>query len=122
MGTPLTYYREQPLNPKVGDVWTQEDFRNQEWMSDDYKSSGKATRAPLVVKLPDGTYFCLDSRCTAKTSGWNVKVVGELVEGQKPDITVTPSIRISTRIKQGNDWVDKEIFHGHITNGVITGA
>jgi len=56
-----------------------------------------------------GQWFGLDCHPTGKPDGhWNVVIVGELVEGAKPDITVTPSMNAVG------------IYHGYLTNGVLS--
>jgi hypothetical protein len=56
-----------------------------------------------------GTQFIIDSHPTDQPDGhWDVEINGPLVDGQKPDITVTPSIHAVG------------IYHGFLTNGVLT--
>lgn len=76
------------------------------YIGDNYRRDWEGKRAPLVVKLPDGTEFCVDERASHEIgkpsgSGW-------AVTGTAPAITVAPSINIIGR------------YHGFLQNGVIT--
>lgn len=76
------------------------------YLSPKYRADWMAVRPPFVVKLPDGSEFCVDSRAT--DSEGNLKGDGWTVTGTPPLITVSPSINIVGR------------YHGLIQNGVIT--
>lgn len=77
-------------------------------------NAGTIVRPPISVCIPsridDYVFtFCIDSSPTSDAAGsWAVVVAGELIEGQKPDITVTPSINA-----EGH-------YHGYLTDGVLT--
>ncbi len=56
-----------------------------------------------------GTAFCLDSCASGRPDQhWIVEIKGKLVDGRKPNITVSPSIDA------------KGIYHGYLKNGVLT--
>lgn len=76
------------------------------YIGDNYLRDWAGKRAPLYVKLPDGTEFCVDSRDSREIgkpsgSGWTVT-------GEPPQITVSPSINILGR------------YHGYLKNGAIS--
>lgn len=83
------------------------------WVSHHFLEHVSGTRPAIEVVLPTRgggvTHFCIDSHPSDDENGnWNVVVEGELVAGEKPKITVTPSINCVG------------LYHGHITAGVIT--
>jgi hypothetical protein len=84
-------------------------------LSEHYKNNVAQIRKPISVMVPTrdgrGTPFCIDSHPTDKPDGnWQVTVdLDSLVIGQKPLITVTPSIHCVG------------LYHGHLTEGVLTG-
>lgn len=55
------------------------------------------------------TWFCIDSSPTSEPGGhWDVTVdLATLVDGEKPDITVQPSINCVG------------LYHGYVTHGVV---
>ena len=73
------------------------------YLSTTYINERMAHRAPLMVRLPGGIDFCLDSRadCPGGEVGWTVT-------GEPPHITVSPSINVM------------RTYHGFIRQGVIT--
>lgn len=101
-------------------------------LSDAYRKERAARRAPIMVKLPGGVEFCIDSRAWKPVSypcdhGGNYRVAdrgcptcqnrgtfekvefhgaGWTVTGTEPLITIQPSIDVPS-------------WHGYITNGVI---
>lgn len=84
-------------------------------LSAHYVDQVASIRPPISVLVPmrgdpsRGTWFCVDSHPTSDPAGaWEVTVVGELVDGERPDITVTPSINCVG------------IYHGHLTHGVLS--
>lgn len=91
-------------------------FIDPDWkLWDAYEMNPALTRRPIVVVLPSNldrypiVPFPIDSRSTESKSFWTVTVVeATLIAGQKPDITVSPSIDI----KGG-------YYHGFLTNGVV---
>ncbi len=70
-------------------------------LSPNYHSQWAGKRAPLVVCLPNNTFFCVDNMATDGGNGWTVT-------GEAPLITVSPSINIVGS------------YHGWIKNGVIS--
>jgi hypothetical protein len=113
MSWKITYHDEVPEHPRVGDCWPApwmlagEDFEDYflRYLSPNYKRDHLGKRPPLVVKLPDGSEFCVDSMAfkdgVPYGDGWKVT-------GAPPLITVSPSINIPG------------YYHGWITNGVIS--
>jgi hypothetical protein len=82
-------------------------------LSEHYKANVAEQRRPISVCVPTRTGrctpFCIDSHPTDKPdAAWQVTIAGELVEGERPDITVTPSIHCIG------------LYHGFLTNGVLT--
>lgn len=86
------------------------------FLSDHYKAHVQRERRPICVIVPVssnpgyGTGFCIDSAPTMdRRAGWEVTVdLRSLVVGQKPHITVAPSIDC------------KGIWHGFLQDGVMT--
>lgn len=85
-------------------------------LSKHYLAEVRQDRPPIMVVLPirgphriGGTQFIIDSHPTSDPEGnWEVQIEGSFVDGQKPDITVTPSINALG------------IYHGYLTHGVLT--
>jgi hypothetical protein len=92
-------------------------------LSKRYVTLIKPHRKPLSVVLPlrndhrweashgmkRGTLFCLDSAPTGDPDGhWLVEIAGELVVGEKPPVTVHPSINAVG------------IYHGWLKDGVLS--
>lgn len=82
-------------------------------LSKHYEANVRQQRRPIAVVVPTrsggATWFCIDSHPTDKPEGaWGIEIVGELIEGQKPDITVTPSIHCVG------------LWHGFLQHGVLT--
>lgn len=75
------------------------------YLSPKYQREWMAKRPPFIVKLPDGSEFCIDSRAT---SGGQFHGDGWTVTGDVPNVTLSPSINIVGS------------YHGWIQNGVIT--
>ena len=73
-------------------------------LADEYYAKN-AWRPPLKIILPNGFPFCVDSRVTGKTSGWDVT-------GEPPNITLSPSVNYGPG--DPNGW------HGFIKDGVMT--
>jgi len=110
MPTECVWVGEMPERP-----WTPgECFWSYEFeLSKHYEEHVRAVRRPIAVVLPsrDGhaTWFCIDSHPTGKSDeAWGIEIVGDLVVGERPDITVTPSI----------DCVG--LYHGYLQHGVLT--
>lgn len=109
---------DRPWTP--GEVFWIPDYYERR-LSELFRAEVAAERRGIMVMLPmrgggtnpDGTPhgvpFCIDSFPTSdKTSHWNVSVdLRSLVVGEKPEITVTPSINCHG------------LYHGYYTNGVI---
>lgn len=85
-------------------------------LSDHYKAHVKQLRGAICVILPIvsrpgyGSGFCIDSAPTKdRRAGWEITVDMEsLVIGQKPRITVAPSIHCLG------------MYHGFLQDGVLT--
>lgn len=83
-------------------------------LSRHYREHVASTRPPILVIVPTRQggqiAFCIDSHPTNDENGaWTVDVdMASLVAGQKPDITVAPSI----------DCVG--LYHGFLQAGVLT--
>ena len=116
MSWDITYHAEEPdyTDIKIGDMWPAMDWANSNIISENYKAL-KGSRPPLMVMLPsmyckEGDRFLLDRIAgdAADKHGWTITITGELVSGQKPNITVAPSIN-----SEGS-------YHGYIRNGTIT--
>lgn len=110
----ITYHDKEPDDFKIGDMWPAPDWAKSNMVSTEYKAL-KGSRPPLMVIIPsihfkEGDRFLLDrSASDAKDGhGWKITIKGKLIDGQKPDITVTPSIHAVNS------------YHGFIRNGRIT--
>lgn len=112
MSWPIRYHQERPEHVQVGDMWPApwlvEEEPREFFLSDAFLAgwrSGAITRMPLVVRMPDGTDFCVDGPTRQSgergSGGWQVS-------GEPPVITVTPSINLVG------------YYHGWIRDGVIT--
>lgn len=87
-------------------------------LSNKYKNTVAVYRQPIIVMVPirnaktehNATPFCIDSYPTSAPDGhWEVEVDMEtLVEGYRPDITVTPSINCVG------------LYHGFLQHGLLT--
>ena len=94
----------------VGAMWPDGDWLERysggkPFLSPEYHRDWAAKRPPLVVVLPDGNDFCIDSVTISDgvlgDHGWQVT-------GEAPSVTLSPSINV------------KGSYHGYIQNGVIT--
>lgn len=108
MSWPIRLHAERPLNPKIGDMWPNPWMLEEPFflrrLSPAYLAK-KHERAPLVVRLPGSTEFCID------TLAWRDGQVygnGWTVTGEAPRVTLSPSINIVGS------------YHGWIRDGVIT--
>ncbi len=99
---------KEPKVRRVGDMWfapwmLTQHFRDT--LSQHYWNSIKAKpRDPLIIVMPGGWDWCPDRMAfdgKKYSGGWNV-------EGDIPNITITPSIN-----RMGN-------YHGWVRDGVIT--
>lgn len=84
-----------------------------ERLSKQFLEVDAAHRAPVSVVLPgrDGhpCRFCVDSHPTDDPDGcWSVLIEGDLVAGERPSITVNPSIDAAG------------IYHGWLKAGVLS--
>ena len=111
----ITYHAAQPDNAQIGDMWPAPEWAKSNAISRRYRNTYSKTRPPLMVVLPsvyceEGDFFLIDRVASSKANdkGWEVRLQGELVDGQQPDITLKPSINCVGS------------YHGHIRNGVIT--
>jgi hypothetical protein len=109
----ITYHETPPAHPKVGDCWPApwmlegehaDEYQNR-YLSPKYKREHMGRRPPLIVKLLDGTEFCVDSMSFKDGEPYGD---GWTVIGEPPLITVTPSINIVGS------------YHGFIASGVIS--
>lgn len=115
MAWKLVYHAEEPADGRVGDVWPAPHWANSNLISQRYLHEVADKRPPLMcllpsVAVPEGDRFLLDRYGSDDPSrkGWDVIIVGELIPGTTPDITLKPSINC------------KESYHGYITHGVIS--
>lgn len=111
----IVFHAQEPEEWKVGDMWFVPEWANSNIISKRYKEEYSKTRPPLKVILPSkysqhGDIFLIDrfGSDDPLEKGWEVIIIGELVDGQTPDITLKPSINCVGS------------YHGYITNGVIT--
>lgn len=112
----ITYHAQQPLNPQIGDMWPVPHWEDAVLISERYKADWAKKRPPLLVVLPDYNnknnrdWFVVDRHASGDDAkmGWLVTIVGDLVDGQMPDITLEPSINCVGS------------YHGYIKHGVIT--
>ena len=104
---------EKRYHPVPGDMWfasylwdPEEDGHlkrtDQSFLSIEYARDHSTKRPPLIVVCPDGTQWTVDGTASngKDGSGWSVT-------GEAPEITCTPSIKVSG-------------YHGYLTNGVFT--
>ena len=111
MSWPLRYHPARPTSAKVGDCWpephrVEDDAQSRvSILSRKYFERHAARRAPLVVMLPGGVEWCVDTLAINESGphgeGWDVS-------GDPPNITVNPSINFGG------------VYHGWIRDGVIT--
>lgn len=75
----------------------------QDYLSTTYVEQRMAHRPPLMVRLPGGIDFCIDSRADSPggETGWHVT-------GEEPELTLSPSINVMGT------------YHGYIRGGFIT--
>lgn len=114
MPWPIRYHDQEPENPQPGDMWPvpymvegpgAEDFRAN-YLSEEYFQRWYGKRPPLMVQLPNGRPFCVDSRPSAGGSGWDLT-------GEAPNITVHPSIAYANFSRERG-------YHGWLQNGVLS--
>ena len=103
----VTYYDDEPDDPEIGDMWAAPDWEHSNVLSEGYKSL-KISRPPLMVMLPNNTRFLIDRSVSEGGHGWQIVINNQLVDGQKLNITLSPSIHCVGK------------YHGYIKNGVIT--
>lgn len=70
-----------------------------------YRAEFRAHRAPLVVMMPNGSDFCIDSAFWNQQDGYRG---GWKVSGTAPQMTLEPSINIVGS------------YHGYLRDGVIS--
>jgi len=106
----IVLHEKHPEHSKVGDMWPApwlvEDMAHSFFLSDAYiaKWKGSSYRLPHIVRLPDGSDFCIDGPCYdngKRYGGWEVT-------GEPPMVTLSPSINI------------RGYYHGWIKDGVIS--
>lgn len=120
----ITFRGERPKNPVVGDAY----FAREEhclprdgdrppvaYAHDLTPQFEQAGRRPIMVVLPCGYHFCIDSAywSNADTNphrlGWDVRIDAPPVEGERLLVTLAPSVNVVG------------CYHGWIRNGEITG-
>lgn len=106
MSWPIRLHDARPESPQIGDMYPAPWMLDAHWdevLSDEFKRGSR--KVPLVVRLPGGYDFCIDSRArsngVAYGDGWHPT-------GEGAAITLTPSINIGG------------LYHGWIQNGVIS--
>lgn len=111
----ITYRDKEPEDYKIGDMWPALGWANSNMLSNKYKNEAAGKRPPLMVILPSihseyGDRFIVDRGASddPDNKGWDVVIVGELKDGETPDITLSPSINCVGS------------YHGYIRNGIIT--
>lgn len=116
----MIYYDECPETPKVGNIWAAPEWEESNIISHQFHLYTQGQRPPLMVVLPSssvsspsGDYFLVDRKWDSDgddnaEDGWSITIVGDLIDGEQPDITLEPSIHV----------IDS--YHGYIRNGVIT--
>lgn len=98
---------------KVGDMWFNphmlepdiKDYYLAYHLSRQYVEQWLGKRDPIMVCLPNGEYFCVDSKYGRPE---NVTNEGWTVTGEAPAITVSPSINCIGR------------WHGFLTAGILS--
>lgn len=98
-----------PHGARPGDMWFAHEmvegehaaFYKDHYLSAEYLRDCIGKRPPIIVILPDGSQFCVDSCAKGSTNGWTVT-------GREPNITVSPSINAVGR------------YHGFLSNGVLS--
>lgn len=75
------------------------------YLSEEYFQRWYDKRPPLLVCLPNGTFWCIDSLPAKGESGWDVT-------GEPPNITVSPSIY--------NGPGQPNAYHGFLSNGILS--
>lgn len=109
MPWPIRYHEQQPCEPQPGDMWPEPVWLNpatRGGLSLEYFRDHADKRPPLMVCLPNGTFWCIDTVPRKGDSGWTVT-------GSPPNITVWPSIY--------NAPGTPRAYHGFLTNGVLSG-
>ena len=105
---PCRLLPEAPWQSRPGDMWFAtavtelQQFTQRFLLSDWYFRHNASHRLPIIVCLPDGSEWCVDSR-TDYLLGINDRWT---VSGIPPRLTVVPSIRMLT-------------WHGTLTDGVL---
>jgi hypothetical protein len=107
----VRHYTEPPDSPES--AWAKREF-----LTAEYYEKWNAIRPPIMVHLPNGAHWCIDSRATDDhggfaPTGWSVvETAPNTWEiGTQPMISVTPSILAG---------VGEYGFHAYITDGFIT--
>ena len=110
----VVYHAAEPADWKVGDMWPAPEWTNSDIIGERYRTVYSKSRPPLMVVVPSvhstqGALFLVDRRghASPKGEGWAVVINGPLVVGQRPDVTLMPSINCVGS------------YHGYIRNGII---
>lgn len=111
----IIYHDVEPEDYKIGDMWPDPGWAKSNIISEKYKRDSADKRPPLMIILPsihykDGDRFLIDRAASddPEKKGWDVTIVGELKNGETPNITLSPSINCVGS------------YHGYIRNGEIT--
>jgi hypothetical protein len=96
-------WRDLPIGAMVYLDLPEEELR-QRHLSDQYWAQNAQHRKPLVVKLPNGYTFLVDSQCWENGRHYG----GWTVTGTPPHITVQPSINMVG------------LYHGWLQSGVLS--
>ncbi len=115
----MTYHNTCPESPRIGDCWPDPAWLTrtrdgESMLGTNYFRDWADKRPPITVALPGPgghpDWFCIDRKASdgKHDRGWEVRIDGPLAAGQKPNITITPSINCVGS------------YHGYITAGVIS--
>lgn len=111
MAWKIVFHGREPDNWQVGDMWYDEGWRHtHDLLSQHYLDCVQDQRPPLVVVLPPCDLFILDRAFSTSPTkqGWQISLRSELVVGETPQLTLTPSINCVG------------VYHGYIRDGIIT--
>ena len=110
MPWPIHYHEQEPDSPQPGDMWPVPGWLEvpglRNLIAPEYFQRWHGRRPPLIVRLPNGDDFCIDSKPSVGGSGWDVT-------GEPPNITTSPSIA-------SNNWSREHGYHGFLTSGVLS--
>lgn len=90
----------------IGDMWYAN--RDPRYSSIEYLSGPASSRPPIMVILPSGFPFCVDSPYSGSMDASPAERHGWTVTGEAPKITLSPSIN------------EEGYYHGWLINGVLS--